>query len=127
MATSPQAWRDRLPAAPLAVGALATLALVLADALVRDAAQPPRGDELIYERMADAPFDEHTFPFAYRIGLPLLVHVLPFGHETSFSGLGWLAAGASAADPPPASQAITLNDAWCPNGRTWTSSGTPSR
>jgi hypothetical protein len=96
MATSPQAWRDRLPAAPLAVGALATLALVLADALVRDAAQPPRGDELIYERMADAPFDEHTFPFAYRIGLPLLVHVLPFGHETSFSGLGWLAAGASA-------------------------------
>ncbi|HVE68079.1 MAG TPA: hypothetical protein VNB64_05805 [Solirubrobacteraceae bacterium] len=96
MATSPQAWRDRLPAAPLAVGALATLALVLADALVRDAAQPPRGDELIYERMADAPFEEHTFPFAYRIGLPLLVHVLPFGHETSFGVLAWLASGACA-------------------------------
>lgn len=97
MATSPQAWRDRLPAAPLAVGALATLALMLADALVRDAAQPPRGDELIYERMADAPFEEHTFPFAYRIGLPLLVHVLPFGHEASFGAIAWLASGASAA------------------------------
>ncbi|MDX6697427.1 MAG: hypothetical protein QOE65_824 [Solirubrobacteraceae bacterium] len=96
MATSSQAWRDRIPAAPLAVGALATLVLVLADALVRDAAQPPRGDELIYERMADAPFDAHTFPFAYRFGLPLLVHVLPFGHQGSFSVLAWLASGACA-------------------------------
>jgi hypothetical protein len=96
MVTSSQAWRDRLPAAPLAVGALATVVLVLADALVRDAAQPPRGDELIYERMADEPFATHTFPFAYRFGLPLLVHVLPFGHEASFSLLGWLASGACA-------------------------------
>jgi hypothetical protein len=92
MAKSPPAWRPAL-----AAGALATLALMLADALVRDAAQPPRGDELIYERMADHPFAVHTFPFAYRFGVPLLVHVLPFGHETSFSLLGWLAAGGSAA------------------------------
>jgi hypothetical protein len=101
MASSPSPWREfeeRSPAlAAVAVGALATLALVIADAFVRDAAQPPRGDELIYERMADDPFGEHTFPFAYRLGVPLLVHVLPFGHEASFSVIAWLAGGASAA------------------------------
>lgn len=76
---------------------LAGLALILVlDALVRD--QPtPRGDELIYERMAQHPFDPHTFPFAYRIGVPLLVHVLPFGHTFSFSWIAWLSSGASAA------------------------------
>jgi hypothetical protein len=93
MATSPQAWRARVPAVPVAVGAMAALALVVVDALVRDAAQPPRGDELIYERMAAEPFAEHTFPFAYRVGLPLVVHVLPFDHEASFSAIAWLAAG----------------------------------
>jgi hypothetical protein len=101
MASSPSPWREfeeRSPAlAAVAVGALATLALVIADAFVRDAAQPPRGDELIYERMADDPFGEHTFPFAYRLGVPLLVHVLPFGHEASFSLIAWLAGGGSAA------------------------------
>ena len=101
MAPSPSPWREfeeRSPAlAAVVVGALATLALVIADAFVRDAAQPPRGDELIYERMADHPFGEHTFPFAYRLGVPLLVHVLPFGHEASFSVIAWLAGGGSAA------------------------------
>jgi hypothetical protein len=92
MARPTPAWRPAL-----ATGALATLALVLVDALVRDAAQPPRGDELIYERMADHPFAVHTFPFAYRFGVPLLVHLMPFSHGTSFSLLGWLAAGGSAA------------------------------
>ena len=92
MAKSPPAWRPAL-----AAGALATVALMLMDALVRDAAQPPRGDELIYERMADDPFAVHTFPFAYRFGVPLLVHVMPFSHQTSFSLLAWLAAGGSAA------------------------------
>jgi hypothetical protein len=40
--------------------------------------------------MAREPFDPHTFPFAYRVAVPTLVHVLPFGHETSFSMLAWL-------------------------------------
>jgi hypothetical protein len=83
--------------AALVVGALATLALMVVDAFVRDAAQPPRGDDQIYERMADDPFATHTFPFAYRLGLPLIVHILPFGHTASFSVLAWLAAGGSAA------------------------------
>jgi hypothetical protein len=71
------------------------LALLL-DALVLD--QPaPRGDELIYELMAREPFEPHTFPFAYRIGAPLLVNVLPFGSTFSFSLLAWLSCGAAAA------------------------------
>lgn len=57
----------------------------------------PRGDDLIYERMAQHPFATHTFPFAYRVGLPWLVHVLPFSHTTSFLLLAWLAAGGATA------------------------------
>ena len=57
----------------------------------------PRGDEQIYERMAQHPFGTHTFPFAYRVGLPWFVHVLPFSHTTSFLLLAWLAAGGAAA------------------------------
>jgi hypothetical protein len=76
--------------------ALAGLALiVLLDALVLDQSAP-RGDELIYERMARDPFAPHTFPFAYRIGVPTLVHLLPFGHTFSFGLLAWLSSGASA-------------------------------
>jgi hypothetical protein len=71
----------------------------------------PRGDDEIYELMARHPLGTHTFPFAYRIGLPWLVHVLPFSHTTSFLLLAWLAAGGAAAfayalmrrlDAPPA-------------------------
>lgn len=89
-ADSRRVWRDGV------LVALAGLALiVLLDALVLD--QPvPRGDELIYERMARDPFAPHTFPFAYRIGVPTLVHLLPFGHTFSFSLLAWLSSGASA-------------------------------
>jgi len=80
----------------LLVGLAGFFLILLLDALVLD--QPaPRGDERIYELMARDPFDPHTFPFAYRIGVPLLVHVLPFGHTFSFSLLAWLSAGACAA------------------------------
>jgi len=63
--------------------------LLLMDAYVRDS-PAPQGDELIYDLMARDPFDPHTFPFAFRVAVPTLVHVLPFGHELSFSGLAWL-------------------------------------
>jgi hypothetical protein len=57
----------------------------------------PQGDELIYERMAADPGGAHTFPFAYRVLVPWLVHVLPFGTTFSFSLLAWMgAAGAGA-------------------------------
>lgn len=79
-----------------AVGLAGGLALAILSLLSRR--EPvPRGDDLIYERMAQHPFGTHTFPFAYRVGLPWLVHVLPFSHTTSFELLAWLAAGGAAA------------------------------
>ena len=87
--------RPRLQRQAVCVGLAGTLALALLSELSRR--EPvPRGDDLIYERMAQHPFATHTFPFAYRIGLPWLVHVLPFGHTSSFLLLAWLAAGGAA-------------------------------
>jgi hypothetical protein len=77
------------------VGVLATVLLLIADALVRDESTPT-GDDRIYELMAQHPGAPHTFPFAYRILLPDLVHVLPFGHTFSFSVLAWLCSGTAA-------------------------------
>ncbi len=82
--------------AAVSVGVLGALFLgVLSAVLPRE--PTPRGDDLIYEDMARHPFAVHTFPFGYRLGLPLLVHVMPFGHTTSFLLLAWLAAGGAAA------------------------------
>jgi hypothetical protein len=78
-----------------AVMAVALPLLLLLDAYVRDS-PAPRNDELIYERMAQAPFDPHTFPFAHRVAVPTLVHLLPFGHTLSFSLLAWLSTAAVA-------------------------------
>jgi hypothetical protein len=73
----------------LIVGVTGLGLLVGLDSLVMD--EPvPRGDDEIYERMAEDPFGTHTFPFAYRIAVPWLVHVLPLGHTFSFSVLAWL-------------------------------------
>jgi hypothetical protein len=77
------------------VGLLGALALGIMSELSRREIVP-RGDEEIYERMAQHPFAVHTFPFAYRIGLPWLVHVLPFSHTSSFELLAWAAAGGAA-------------------------------
>ncbi len=85
---------DWLPA--LAVGAAGMAALVVLSLLVRN--EPtPRGDDLVYEHMAQAPLATHAFPFAYRIAIPWLVHVLPFGHTLSFRALAWLCSGAAGA------------------------------
>jgi hypothetical protein len=80
----------------LCVGAAGAVALAILSLLSRREPSP-RGDDEIYERMAQHPFATHTFPFAYRIGLPWLVHALPFTHTTSFELLAWLAAGGAAA------------------------------
>lgn len=80
----------------LALFALFTAAIILLDALVADEATP-RGDDRIYELMADHPGRTHTFPFAYRVLVPTVVHVLPFGHTFSFSLLAWLCSGAAGA------------------------------
>lgn len=84
--------REWVPA--VAVGAVGMAALVVLSLLVRN--EPtPRGDDLVYEHMAQAPLATHAFPFAYRIAIPWLVHVLPFGHTFSFRALAWLCSGAA--------------------------------
>ncbi len=84
-------WRDAL-----LVGLAGGIALGLLSAPIRK--EPtPRGDDLIYEDIARHPFGVHTFPFGYRLGLPLAVNVLPFGHTFSFTALALLAAGGAAA------------------------------
>jgi hypothetical protein len=79
-----------------AVMAVALPLLLLLDAYVRDSPEP-RNDELIYELMAREPFDPHTFPFAHRVAVPTLVHMLPFSHDFGFSLLAWLSTAAIAA------------------------------
>ncbi len=76
-----------------AVSLVALPLLLLLDAYVRDSPRP-RNDELIYELIAQTPFAAHTFPFAHRVGVPALVHILPFGHTFSFSLLAWLSSAA---------------------------------
>jgi hypothetical protein len=71
------------------VGAVSLVLLLLMDAYVRDSPSP-RNDELIYTLMAQSPFEPHTFPFAHRVAVPSLVHILPFSDELSFSLLAWL-------------------------------------
>ena len=94
------ATRNRLgrrPALSAAVGVgLLCLGLVaLVDAVLRHESRLT-GDEPYYERMASHPGGPHTFPYAYRIAVPWLVHVLPFSHAASFTLLAWLAIAASA-------------------------------
>lgn len=91
---APRAWSTTRLAS--AIGVAGAIAIALLDALVRDEPRP-RGDDLIYERMAADPLAPHTYVFAYRIAVPWLVHVLPFGHTFSFSLLAWLCSGAAGA------------------------------
>ncbi len=85
----------RLPAA-LRVGAMCLGVVILADALIRHE-HGISGDEPFYERMASHPGATHNFPYAYRIGVPWLVHVLPFSHVVSFTLIAWLAIAVSGA------------------------------
>ncbi len=80
----------------ITVGVTGASCLAILGLLVRHE-RVPRGDDLIYDRMAVHPFAVHTFPFGYRIGLPLLVNVLPVGRTAGFLLLAWLAAGGAAA------------------------------
>jgi hypothetical protein len=81
-------WRDGA-----LVGLAGLVILLVADAFVKDAGAP-KGDDQIYELMADSPFETHSFPFAYRFLVPTIVHVLPFSHTFSFSLLAWLSSAA---------------------------------
>lgn len=80
----------------LAVGLLCLALVALADALIHHESRLT-GDEPFYERMATHPGGPHNFPYAYRIVVPWLVHVLPFSHVVSFTLLAWLAIAAAGA------------------------------
>src|SRR5438105_6324158 len=54
------------------------------------------GDEPYYVRIANHPAGPHNFPYAFRVGLPYLVHVLPFSHAFSWKLVALLAAGIAA-------------------------------
>ena len=81
------------PPSAVAVGLLCLAAAIVADVLLRHESGIT-GDERFYERMATHPGGAHNFPYAYRVGLPWLVHALPFSHVASFTLLAWLAIGA---------------------------------
>ncbi len=56
------------------------------------------GDEPYYSRIADHPSGPHNFPYAFRVGLPYLVHILPFSQAFSWEALALVcAAGAGGA------------------------------
>jgi hypothetical protein len=76
----------------VAAGCLLVTALL---ALVVTHERGSTGDELFYLAMARAPRSPHTFPYAYRIAVPWLVHLLPFRAIAAFTLLGLLAAAAS--------------------------------
>ena len=54
------------------------------------------GDEPYYARIANHPAGPHNFPYAFRIGVPYLVHVLPFSHAFSWKLVALLAASVAA-------------------------------
>jgi len=84
---------SRLP--PAVLVALLCLALEgVFDALLRHESGIS-GDERFYTRMAAHPSGPHNFPYAFRIVVPWLVHVLPFSHVASFTGLALLAIAVS--------------------------------
>lgn len=86
----------RLAIPPAAgVGVLCFALVAVVDAVIRHESRLT-GDEPFYERMATDPGGPHNFPYAYRIGVPWLVHVLPFSHATSFTLIAWVAIGAAA-------------------------------
>lgn len=93
---APRLHRARPLALAPAVGVgLLCLALAgIADALIRHESHMT-GDEPFYQAMAAHPTAPHNFPYAYRIGVPWLVHVLPFSYVTSFTLLALLATAAA--------------------------------
>jgi hypothetical protein len=88
--------RPRAPSATVLVGLLCLAVAGLADAVMRHETGAT-GDEPFYMRMASHPGGPHSFPYAYRVAVPWLVHVLPFSQLVSFQVLALLAIGASGA------------------------------
>ena len=88
--------KRRAPKLPASV-MVALLCLVvagIADAVLRHE-RGITGDEPFYVRMATHPGGPHSFPYADRIAVPWVVHVLPFSQVVSFQLLAVLAIAVS--------------------------------
>ena len=82
------------PDSPVAVGGLCLLvAVALNAALIHE--HGLSGDEPYYSRIAAHPSGPHTFPYAFRVGVPYLVHALPFSQSFSWELLALLACAAA--------------------------------
>lgn len=79
---------------PVLVGGLC-LALTGLVALVVKHERGITGDEPFYVAMARHPSGPHNFPYAYRVLVPWLVHVLPFSEVVSFTLIGLICVGAA--------------------------------
>jgi hypothetical protein len=84
-----------LPAAIL-VGVVCLAVAGMADLLLRHE-KGITGDEPAYVGMATHPGAAHSFPYAYRIAVPWLVHAMPFSQAFSFQLLALLGIAASGA------------------------------
>jgi hypothetical protein len=91
----PVGWSSRRPGAPVGVGALCLAVAVAVNAVLLHQVGFS-GDEPYYARMANHPAGAHNFPYAFRVGLPYLVHVLPFAHAFSWEFLALVLASAAA-------------------------------
>jgi hypothetical protein len=89
-----QGRRTRKLPLSVVVGAVCLAVAGIADAVLRHE-RGITGDEPFYVRMATHPTGPHSFPYADRIAVPWLVHVLPFSQVVSFQLLALLAIGAS--------------------------------
>jgi hypothetical protein len=79
---------------PLTAGAVClAVALILNALLLHQVGFS--GDEPYYSRIAEHPSGPHNFPYAFRVGLPYLVHILPFAQSFSWEALALVCAGAA--------------------------------
>ncbi len=86
--------RSLTPRTGAQAGVLCLVLVVVIDLLLRHE-HGASGDEPFYLAMAAHPGRAHTFPYAYRVFLPWLVHALPLSHPASFRLIAWLALGAA--------------------------------
>ncbi len=88
-------WGAKVPMT-IWIGLLCAAVVIVADGLLQHESGIS-GDEPFYVRMAAHPSGPHNFPYAYRIAVPWLVHVLPFSQRLSFEMLAICAIAASGA------------------------------
>ena len=96
-ATQPRrAWPLARPrsdwAAAVLVGALGLIVAAVMDAVMTHQVGFS-GDEPYYSRIAAHPAGPHNFPYAFRVGVPYLVHALPFSQATSWRLVALVAIG----------------------------------